>query len=74
LLRVIVVSLRRRIAGYKGDSRKLRFIPQRSKFVERLAVALSEKQRAIYESVVVSALKKRGEELRIQEILNSNPD
>ena len=36
--------------------------------------SLSETQRAIYELVVIPALRKRGEELRVQQILNSTQD
>jgi hypothetical protein len=36
--------------------------------------SLSERQRAVYAKHVVPLLKKRGEELRIQQIINSNPE
>lgn len=36
--------------------------------------SLSDRQRWVYEKHVEPLLKKRGKELRIQEIINSNPD
>ena len=36
--------------------------------------SLTPKQRAVYESVITPALRKMGEQRRIDEIINSNPD
>ncbi len=35
---------------------------------------LSEKQKYVYEKEIIPALRKRGEEIRVNEIKNSNPD
>lgn len=35
--------------------------------------SLTDRQRWVYDKEVMPLLKKRGEELRIQEIINSNP-
>jgi hypothetical protein len=36
--------------------------------------SLSSKQLAVYDNIVVPALKRRGEEISIIQTLNSNPD
>lgn len=36
--------------------------------------SLSPKQRTLYDAVVVPALKRRGEEMEVNRIMNSNPD
>jgi len=42
--------------------------------IDRGYTSLSEKQKYIYDSVVVPALKKRDEQLERERILDSNPD